>query len=168
MLHEQIREARIKAGLTQVKLAKLAGVPRSQLRKFEEGGNITLSTLRKIVAQLPGLQTLNLGAVEIQPGGVDQDMVRQTAIQLILIGQQLLKSVGTWAGTSATTAPEPAAAEEPFIVEEVKPEPDRHVDEPVGATRFVRKHGLTPEMREKLLRLEAVIAQKKSEPEREH
>jgi transcriptional regulator with XRE-family HTH domain len=167
MLHDQIREARIKAGLTQVKLAKLAGVPRSQLRKFEEGGNITLATLRKIVAQLPDLQTLNLGAVELQPGGVDQEMVRQTAIQLILIGQELLKSVGTWAGGGAK-APEPATAEEPFIVEEVKPEPERHVDEPVGATRYVRKHSLTPEMRERLLRLGALIEQEKSKPEREH
>jgi transcriptional regulator with XRE-family HTH domain len=167
MLHEQIREARIKAGLTQVKLAKLAGVPRSQLRKFEEGGNITLSTLRKIVAQLPDLQTLNLGAVELQPGGVDQELVRRTAIQLILIGQELLKSVGTWAGTGAT-APEPEAAEEPFVIEAVKPDPERHVDEPVGATRFVRKHSLSPEMRERLLRLGALIEQGKNKSEREH
>jgi transcriptional regulator with XRE-family HTH domain len=166
MLHEQIREARIKAGLTQVKLARLAGVPRSQLRKFEEGGNITLSTLRKIVAQLPDLETLNLGAVELQPGGVDQDLVRRTAIQLIVIGQELLQSVGTWAG-SGTKASEPPA-EEPFVVEAVTPDPERHVDEPAGDTRYVRKHSLTPELRERLLRLGALIEQEKNKPEREH
>lgn len=97
MLHEQVREARIEAGLTQVKLAQLAGVPRSQLRKFEEGGNITLTTLRKIVSQLPNIRSLNLGAVALTPGSVDQDLVRQTAIQLILLGQELLKTVGTYA-----------------------------------------------------------------------
>lgn len=167
MLHEQIREARIKAGLTQVKLARLAGVPRSQLRKFEEGGNITLSTLRKIVAQLPDLETLNLGAVELQPGRVDQDLVRRTAIQLIVIGQELLKSVGTWAG-SGTKAPEPEAEEEPFVIEAVTPDPERHVDEPAGGTRYVRRHSITPELRERLLRLGALIEQEKNKPEREH
>jgi transcriptional regulator with XRE-family HTH domain len=95
MLHEQIRAARLRAGLTQVKLAKLAGVPRSQLRKFEEGGNITLNTLRKIVAQLPDLHTLNLGAVELLPGSMDAAAIRAAAKDMIAVGQRLLAAVGS-------------------------------------------------------------------------
>ncbi|HYI11828.1 MAG TPA: helix-turn-helix transcriptional regulator [Thermoanaerobaculia bacterium] len=94
MLHEQLREARIRAGLTQVKLAKLANVPRSQLRKFEEGGNITLTTLRKLVTQLPDLQRLNLGAVEILPGNVDPVAIRSAAADMIALGHRLLAAVG--------------------------------------------------------------------------
>ena len=55
MLHEDVREARIQHGLSQAKLARLAKIPRSRLRTFEEGGNITINTLEKIVAHADNL-----------------------------------------------------------------------------------------------------------------
>src|SRR6188508_1773241 len=53
MLHEEIRAARLKAGLTQEALAKAAGIPRNQVARAERGENITLDTLRKIAVKLP-------------------------------------------------------------------------------------------------------------------
>jgi transcriptional regulator with XRE-family HTH domain len=53
MLHEEIRAARLKAGLSQEALARAAGIPRNQVARAERGENITLDTLRKIAVQLP-------------------------------------------------------------------------------------------------------------------
>ena len=83
MLHEQIREARIAHGLSQVKLASLARVPRSQLRKFENGEGITLTTFMKLVAQLPNLERLTLGPTELQLQNVDLEGLRTTLTELI-------------------------------------------------------------------------------------
>lgn len=52
-LHEELRSAREKAGLSQQTLADLAGIPRNQIVRAERGENITIDTLRKIVAHLP-------------------------------------------------------------------------------------------------------------------
>lgn len=53
MLHEEIRAARLKAGMTQEALAKAAGIPRNQIARAERGENITIDTLRKIAVHLP-------------------------------------------------------------------------------------------------------------------
>ena len=53
MLHEEIRAARLKAGMSQEALAKAAGIPRNQIARAERGENITIDTLRKIAVQLP-------------------------------------------------------------------------------------------------------------------
>lgn len=52
-LHEELRRAREKAGLSQQALAQLAGIPRNQVVRAERGENITIDTLRRIVAFLP-------------------------------------------------------------------------------------------------------------------
>ena len=52
MLHDDVRQIRIERRLSQLGLSRIAGVPRSQLRIFEDGGNITLETLGKILAPL--------------------------------------------------------------------------------------------------------------------
>jgi transcriptional regulator with XRE-family HTH domain len=83
MLHEQVREARIERGLSQVKLAELARVPRSQLRKFENGEGVTMTTFLRIIAQLPNLERLTLGATELQLQNVDVDALRDTLTELI-------------------------------------------------------------------------------------
>lgn len=83
MLHEQVREARIARGLSQVKLAQLAKVPRSQLRKFESGEGVHLSTFLKIIGQLPNLETLTLGPTELQLQSVDVERLRTTLTTLI-------------------------------------------------------------------------------------
>ena len=53
LLHEELRRAREKAGLSQQALADLAGIPRNQVVRAERGENITVDTLRKIAAHLP-------------------------------------------------------------------------------------------------------------------
>jgi transcriptional regulator with XRE-family HTH domain len=83
MLHEEVREARIARGLSQVELAKLSGVPRSQLRKFENGEGITMTTFYKIIAQLPNLQHLTIDATRLQLQHVDLDALRDTLTELI-------------------------------------------------------------------------------------
>lgn len=52
-LHEELRKAREKAGLSQQALATLSGVPRNQVVRAERGENITIDTLRRIAAHLP-------------------------------------------------------------------------------------------------------------------
>ena len=52
-LHEELRSAREKAGLSQQALADLAGIPRNQVVRAERGENITVDTLRKIAIHLP-------------------------------------------------------------------------------------------------------------------
>ena len=52
-LHEELRRAREKAGLSQQALADKAGIPRNQVVRAERGENITVDTLRKIAAYLP-------------------------------------------------------------------------------------------------------------------
>jgi transcriptional regulator with XRE-family HTH domain len=52
-LHEELRKAREKAGLSQQALADLARIPRNQVVRAERGENITVDTLRKIAAHLP-------------------------------------------------------------------------------------------------------------------
>jgi transcriptional regulator with XRE-family HTH domain len=59
LLHQELRQAREKAGLSQKALASLAGIPRNQVVRAERGENITVDTLRKLAAHLP-LTTLNL------------------------------------------------------------------------------------------------------------
>ena len=53
MIHEELRQAREQAGLSQQALADLAGIPRNQIVRAERGENITLDTLRKIAVHLP-------------------------------------------------------------------------------------------------------------------
>ena len=52
-LHDELRRAREKAGLSQQALADRAGIPRNQVVRAERGENITVDTLRKLAAQLP-------------------------------------------------------------------------------------------------------------------
>ena len=53
LLHEELRRAREKAGLSQQALAERAGIPRNQIVRAERGENITVDTLRKIAVHLP-------------------------------------------------------------------------------------------------------------------
>lgn len=70
MLGETIREARIKKGLTQARLAKLAGVSRRHLAALEKGANISINILRR-VAEVLELEQVPLGNVAVKPGSND-------------------------------------------------------------------------------------------------
>lgn len=64
-LHEAVRHARQEIGLSQKKLAELAGIQRRQLATLEKGGNVTLATLRKVIAHLPNLESFTIDAVNV-------------------------------------------------------------------------------------------------------
>ena len=110
MLHEQVREARIARGLSQVKLAQLAGVPRSQLRNFENGEGITLTTFLKIIAQLPNLERLALGPTELQLQNVDVEELRAMLTELIAAAAGVLAVLQTAVPRSAPDTASAAAA----------------------------------------------------------
>lgn len=107
MLHEQVREARIARGLSQVKLAQLAKVPRSQLRKFENGEGITMTTFMKIIGQLPNLERLTLGPMELQLRNVDLEGLRDTLTELIAAAAGVLAVLQS---VSPRSAPDTASA----------------------------------------------------------
>lgn len=95
MLHEQVRQARIDRGLSQVKLAQMAKVPRSQLRKFENGEGITMTTFYKIIGQLPNLERLTIGPTEIHLQNVDLEALRASLTELITSAAGILAVIQT-------------------------------------------------------------------------
>ena len=107
MLHEQVREARIARGLSQVKLAQLAKVPRSQLRNFENGEGITMTTFLKIIGQLPNLERLTIGPTELQLQNIDLEALRATLTELIASAAGVLAVLQT---AIPRSAPDTASA----------------------------------------------------------
>jgi transcriptional regulator with XRE-family HTH domain len=94
VLHEEVREARIAAKLTQSELARRAGVPRKQVRALEEGANVTLATVRKIVAVLPDLKRVTLGGLEIGTESADLAAARRAAAAVYSAARVLVKALG--------------------------------------------------------------------------
>src|SRR6266699_454251 len=74
MLGETVRNARIKKGLTQARLARLAGVSRRHLAALEKGANVSVNVLRKVALVLE-LTEIRLGNLTVQTGGRDQAMI---------------------------------------------------------------------------------------------
>jgi transcriptional regulator with XRE-family HTH domain len=70
-LNEEIRRARKDLGLSQGQLSALCGVQRRQLSTLERGGNVTLSTLRKVIGFLPNLQDFTFEQVRMKPTYID-------------------------------------------------------------------------------------------------
>jgi transcriptional regulator with XRE-family HTH domain len=103
MLHDDVRQARIDHGLSQLKLARQAGIPRSQLLKFESGGNITLETLRRILRQLPNLKSVRIEAVELQLEQLDIPALRLSLTELVAAASHVLNVInGSTAASGAT------------------------------------------------------------------
>jgi transcriptional regulator with XRE-family HTH domain len=65
MLGETVRSTRIRRGLTQAKLARLAGVSRRHLAALEKGANVSISVLRKVAAVLE-LTEIDVGGVSLR------------------------------------------------------------------------------------------------------
>jgi transcriptional regulator with XRE-family HTH domain len=95
MIHERVRQARIERNLSQVQLAELAGVPRERVRTLERGGNVTLQTFEKIVAQLPNLKELIIGGIRVTISGVDVEDVRAAIAEADLASRRLLSLLDT-------------------------------------------------------------------------
>src|SRR6185436_19610490 len=64
MLGQTIRAARIKKGLTQARLARLAGVSRRHLAALEKGANVSVLVLKKVASVLD-LTDIDLGDVTL-------------------------------------------------------------------------------------------------------
>jgi transcriptional regulator with XRE-family HTH domain len=65
MLGDIVRDARIRKGLTQARLARLAGVSRRHLAALEKGANISLLVLRKVAGVLE-LREIPLGDLSLR------------------------------------------------------------------------------------------------------
>jgi transcriptional regulator with XRE-family HTH domain len=68
MLGETVRSTRIKKGLTQAKLARLAGVSRRHLAALEKGANVSVLVLKKVASVLD-LTEINLGPLLLHAAG---------------------------------------------------------------------------------------------------
>lgn len=90
MLQTEIRQARIDHGYSQAQLARLAGVPRERVRQLESGGNVTMETFQKIIAQLPHLKSITVGSVELQTRGASGAQIRDALAAWLEAGRQLL------------------------------------------------------------------------------
>ena len=64
-LHDEIRRARKELGMTQADLAAAARVQRKQISILENGGNVTLATIRKVLGQLPNIERFSLYSAEV-------------------------------------------------------------------------------------------------------
>jgi len=65
MLGETVRATRIKRGLTQARLARLADVSRRHLAALEKGANVSINVLQK-VANVLDLSEINLGTLTVK------------------------------------------------------------------------------------------------------
>src|SRR2546430_14576391 len=65
MLGETVRTTRIRRGLTQAKLARLAGVSRRHLAALEKGANVSVNVLRKVAVVLD-LTEIDLGGISLR------------------------------------------------------------------------------------------------------
>src|SRR5215211_6059022 len=66
MLGEAIKEARIRKGLTQARLAKMAGVSRRHLAALEKGANVSVGILQRVATVLE-LAEIQLGSLSLRP-----------------------------------------------------------------------------------------------------
>lgn len=65
MLGETIKEARVRKGLTQARLAKMAGVSRRHLAALEKGANVSVSILQRVATVLE-LTEIQLGQLSLR------------------------------------------------------------------------------------------------------
>jgi DNA-binding XRE family transcriptional regulator len=92
-MRTEVREARIKAGLTQAGLARLAGVQRKQVIALESGKNVTLATVERIAAGLPELQYLAIGSVTLRLA-INFDESRKELTEANDLVQSVLDRIG--------------------------------------------------------------------------
>lgn len=74
MLGDTVRQSRIKKGLTQAKLAKLAGVSRRHLAALEKGANVSVNILQRVAAVLD-LTEIHLGDLSLHAGDKERTAV---------------------------------------------------------------------------------------------
>ena len=127
MIHDDIREARIAAGLSQSECARRAGIPRKQIMALENGANVTLETLRRVIPVLPNLKRVTLGGIEIVTANADLDEARRAALDLFDVAKRLIAALGAPPATPVAPPKEATPAA-------ISPKEAAHTA--VGAIRF--------------------------------
>jgi predicted transcriptional regulator len=101
---DEIKKAREALKLSQMELSRRSGVPRSMLRRVEEGENTTVDTLATIVAHLPNLEALHLGGVKLlKQNDLHEALNNQMSAVTALLEtvNRLVQDLGKVATTSA-------------------------------------------------------------------
>jgi transcriptional regulator with XRE-family HTH domain len=147
MLGETVRETRIRKGLTQARLARLAGVSRRHLAALEKGANVSILVLRKVAFVLE-LTEIQLGAgltVHTGPDGAPAaasvnvplltDTLREARAGSLRAETMIARAEGLLAGGHATGATVVAdtPAHPPTAI--VPPAPVWHVERQGAALR---------------------------------
>lgn len=106
MLGETIREARIRKGLTQARLAKMAGVSRRHLAALEKGANVSVSILQRVAAVLE-LAEIQLGALSLRSNDIPKvnvplltDVIREARADAERANAVLARAEGILGGSS--------------------------------------------------------------------
>jgi transcriptional regulator with XRE-family HTH domain len=147
---DEIKKAREALKLSQMELSRRSGVPRSMLRRVEEGENTTIDTLSSIVAHLPNLEALHLGGVKLlKQNDLHEALNNQmTAVTALLetvnrlvqdLGKVVTASAGVMQTAEASGALAPPPRFEPLVMPVEAPLPpalaehfqelDRSIDE---------------------------------------
>lgn len=71
MLGQTVRDARMRKGLTQARLAKMAGVSRRHLAALEKGANVSVNILQRVASVLD-LNEIQLGDLSLRRGEKDR------------------------------------------------------------------------------------------------
>lgn len=111
MLGETVREHRLKKGLTQARLARLAGVSRRHLAALEKGANVSILVLRKVATVLDlneiRLTDLSMGSADAERGvnvPLLTDTIREARVEAQRAQAILARAEGLLTG-SETPAP---------------------------------------------------------------
>lgn len=131
MLGETIKEARIRKGLTQARLAKMAGVSRRHLAALEKGANVSVSILQRVATVLE-LAEINLGGLSLRPTDLPKvnvplltDAIREARADAERANAILARAEGILGGTAEGMAQ--VAMQFPRM-------PIRHLELPAGPT----------------------------------
>ena len=108
MVGDTIREARIKKGLTQAKLARLAGVSRRHLAALEKGANVSILVLNKVATVLE-LHEIQVGSVSLKSPEADRagvnvplltDTIREARVEAERAQATLARAEGLLGGNN--------------------------------------------------------------------
>jgi len=111
MLGDTVREARIKKGLTQARLAKLAGVSRRHLAALEKGANVSVSILQRVAGVLE-LAEIQIGDLSLRHGDDEHrsvnmpllsDTIREARAEAERAQAILVRAEGLLGGNSSGT-----------------------------------------------------------------
>lgn len=99
-LGEAVREGRIRKGLTQARLARLAGVSRRHLAALEKGANVSINVLKKVAGVLE-LRQIELGDMSLHSGNNDRlnlpmitDAIREAKADVLKTQAMLSRAEG--------------------------------------------------------------------------